>query len=556
MIAFLLVCVFVFFISLFSGAFVADVIKWRISRFDEFYLGFVLTNSFFTLISLFFPVSFLASIIFFILIVTFCFFKLNWTITYVTDIYNAIKNQIFKYPVFSIILSVFIVIAFSVSLYTPMMHRDAGLYHIQAIKWITEYPVIPGLANLHVRFGFNNNIFTFFAATTWETVLGQPIYCLNFIFVAVFIFYLFTRINISIDQRKYMHAVGHIIILIFIYDFCFKWLSTTSPDILALVGFVYIFLRANCIENNNDIGKLVIIFSLYLITVKLSVLPVLILAVYTFFINKYFKLKREHLVLHLLPFLIVVPWLIRNIVQTGWLVFPFPFLDLFSFKWKVPVANVIATKNDITGYARIPGNVFDATSMTFGESIPVWLKNQSIFYIVFLFISVLLACVFLILTLLKKINSNRYFTVSIISGLIGVVYWFLTAPDFRFGLPFMLILFVLPLLMIKVDFHINRIIFVIIFSTFLCYFIKTNWFHPWHFLKNVSKYYFLPYKMEQSENGKLVEYNYFLIDGKIKCLYPINTDLCFDKSLPCSSRLIKNLHLRGSELSDGFYVLP
>ncbi|EMO63800.1 hypothetical protein LEP1GSC133_1179, partial [Leptospira borgpetersenii serovar Pomona str. 200901868] len=33
---------------------------------------------------------------------------------------------------------------------------DSGLYHIQSIKWIQEYSVVPGLANLHGRFGFNS----------------------------------------------------------------------------------------------------------------------------------------------------------------------------------------------------------------------------------------------------------------------------------------------------------------------------------------------------------------------------------------------------------------
>ena len=32
---------------------------------------------------------------------------------------------------------------------------DTGLYHIQTIKWFNEFSLIPGLANLNDRFGFN-----------------------------------------------------------------------------------------------------------------------------------------------------------------------------------------------------------------------------------------------------------------------------------------------------------------------------------------------------------------------------------------------------------------
>ena len=34
---------------------------------------------------------------------------------------------------------------------------DSLLYHLQAIRWIREYPAVPGLANLYYRLGFNNS---------------------------------------------------------------------------------------------------------------------------------------------------------------------------------------------------------------------------------------------------------------------------------------------------------------------------------------------------------------------------------------------------------------
>lgn len=34
---------------------------------------------------------------------------------------------------------------------------DCGLYHLSAIRWVCEYPAVPGLALLHGRLGFNNS---------------------------------------------------------------------------------------------------------------------------------------------------------------------------------------------------------------------------------------------------------------------------------------------------------------------------------------------------------------------------------------------------------------
>ena len=57
------------------------------------------------------------------------------------------------------------------------MHDDTGLYHAQAIRWIEEYGVVPGLANLHSRFGYNSASFALsaFFSETW--LIGRPMHC-------------------------------------------------------------------------------------------------------------------------------------------------------------------------------------------------------------------------------------------------------------------------------------------------------------------------------------------------------------------------------------------
>lgn len=38
----------------------------------------------------------------------------------------------------------------------PCQFGDTGMYHLPMARWLVEYPIVPGLANLHGRFGFNN----------------------------------------------------------------------------------------------------------------------------------------------------------------------------------------------------------------------------------------------------------------------------------------------------------------------------------------------------------------------------------------------------------------
>ncbi|MFZ4575382.1 MAG: LIC_10190 family membrane protein, partial [Phycisphaerales bacterium] len=39
----------------------------------------------------------------------------------------------------------------------PCDHPDSGLYQLQAVRWASEFPIVPGLANLNNNLGFNNS---------------------------------------------------------------------------------------------------------------------------------------------------------------------------------------------------------------------------------------------------------------------------------------------------------------------------------------------------------------------------------------------------------------
>ena len=39
---------------------------------------------------------------------------------------------------------------------------------MNAIRWINEYSIVPGLANLHFRFGFNQSSFAYIAALNFH----------------------------------------------------------------------------------------------------------------------------------------------------------------------------------------------------------------------------------------------------------------------------------------------------------------------------------------------------------------------------------------------------
>jgi|SRR5882724_2743855 len=58
-------------------------------------------------------------------------------------------------------LPVVLLVAFLVAVRAagPCEHYDTGLYGSSLVRWTASYPLVPGLANLHGRFGFNSSVF-------------------------------------------------------------------------------------------------------------------------------------------------------------------------------------------------------------------------------------------------------------------------------------------------------------------------------------------------------------------------------------------------------------
>jgi hypothetical protein len=64
-------------------------------------------------------------------------------------------------------------------------YTDHGLYYLNSIRWNAEYPIVPGLANLHNRFGFNNSNFLLHAMLEVPAGRGYSSHVLNGLIAAM-----------------------------------------------------------------------------------------------------------------------------------------------------------------------------------------------------------------------------------------------------------------------------------------------------------------------------------------------------------------------------------
>jgi hypothetical protein len=67
----------------------------------------------------------------------------------------------------------------------PLQHWDSAEYHLQAVMWAEQYPVVPGLANLFARLAYNSSAFLFDAMLNAGPWTGQAHHVANSLLIMV-----------------------------------------------------------------------------------------------------------------------------------------------------------------------------------------------------------------------------------------------------------------------------------------------------------------------------------------------------------------------------------
>ena len=112
----------------------------------------------------------------------------------------------------------------------------------------------------------------------------------------------------------------------------------------------------------------------FAVTVKLPAVPILLLLPLWWI----FAEDKWHAAILLVApaAFVAAPFVARNVVQTGYLLYPFARLDLFSFDWKVPGADVQSMEYAVKYYAINSDrqNWHRTDQMALPEQIQLWLR--------------------------------------------------------------------------------------------------------------------------------------------------------------------------------------
>ena len=491
-------------------------------------VGAAINSAILGIISFWYPITAHVSIVLAILS-GLLFYKLFFEA--LVKLYLAIKN----WSVLGWIgMLAFATITILCSLHTSL-NNDSGLYYIQFMKWINSYPVIPGLANLHDRFGFNSTWHLLNAAFNMKTVGLTATNDLNgllFILVGIGCFDSASR---TASQKKIYDGIWAVFpILMFLL---LRFLTSTAPDLPATLIPLAYFSYLVAEKDKSSLPVLVMLIA-FASTIKvLSALHIIILLPVLYLTVKAKNFKSIGATV-LLGAFIVAPWLGRNVMQSGYLIFPMESIDLVEVDWKVPHEMAANARKMIDTHARSGSYDLSKYGAPTSEWLSFWLSVQSK-SVLGLMGFVALSSLILLLWVVMNLVANKRTEMALvklslaITVLTSFVFWWSSGPNPRFiyGVVFFFFAYVLTMAFTKVRMGVLLKIIPVVALVPLIMITRT-----------VLK-----------ETGPKIptEYSSFKLEGT-SIFYPTKTDKCWEQELPCSTRERTDLKMRGDDLKSGF----
>ncbi len=325
---------------------------------------------------------------------------------------------------------------------TGVIHYDTGLYHAQSIRWIEEYGVVPGLGNLHSRLAYNSAAFCLSALYSMAFLGGQSYHCcagfLAFL-LALVCLEAFIKGGMKKPALSDFARIIAIYYLLMIFD---EMVSPASDYFMVLLVFFILIRWLELIEKKEDSYlpyAFLCVLSVSVITVKLSGALILLLTVKPAIMMLKEKRGKEILKFLAAGILTVLPFLIRNVILSGWLVYPFTSIDLFSFAFKIPKGMADYDAKEIQVWGRGFSDVG-----RYGDPplkwLPEWaaqLDGSNKAFLVMALLGISLWMVYLAYAVIKRRNDMLDFLHTAGTLMACFLFWLLSAPLVRYGCVFL-----------------------------------------------------------------------------------------------------------------------
>ena len=436
---------------------------------------------------------------------------------------------------------------------------DTWFYHAQSMQWIKEYAAVPGLGNIHGRFAFNSNYFVISAFYAFWFTDDQVLFPLCSFFFMILSVRLLTKLDHARVSGDHRWFIVYFLLMIFLSFQTLLLISSTSTDIISLILIVYVFLLFFEVYQQEQKGfENLILWSLVALSVTFKLSSLLIVFLLLFTIPKALKEGRFFTYVTI-AVLIGLPFIARNIMISGYLLYPVPSLDILSVDWKIPMEEVQFEKDLVEGWAKQP---YGSTYMEKFEDIPkildlpfrdwlkIWWPAQSIKWQAFMLLG-LLNIPLLFLSLFRKEHA---YSIAFGALVVNLLFWFDQAPQPRFAYGFIffgsaLILGYMGSFFLRY-LHPKRLIFIALLAYFPVLFLIRD---EVTYTPLISSALLLPNYQTEIKTEEFEAHNFTLNVPSEEP--PASIYWCYNSPLPCTPLPKKNVEMRGESFGQGFRIV-
>ena len=318
------------------------------------------------------------------------------------------------------------------------LHFDTGLYHAQAIRWIEEYGVVPGLANLHCRLAYNSSAFLLTALYSFHFLLPVSLHTVAG-YMALLLAIKGLEATAVFRRKKVLVSDFLKVAALFYVSIIFTEMISPASDYFAMIFLFFLIIRwVELVEKKEeDITpySLLCVLVAVTVTIKLSAGIMLLLVIKPVVALLKEKQWKEIGIYLLAGIISVFPYLARNIILSGWLVYPLASLDFFNFDWEIPIGEVQYDREEIRVYAKGMTDVM-LKDTPISQWLPDWFTALKTLEKLWVLSSVAAIGMILLAALLfvRKKRKEKY--PMIFMGLVliaGYLFWQLSTPLVRYG---------------------------------------------------------------------------------------------------------------------------
>jgi hypothetical protein len=321
---------------------------------------------------------------------------------------------------------------------------DNESYYVQTIKWLTEYGFVKGVANVHPflgQFSFWHVLQSGFSFSFLPINFND----INGFLLLIGIYYFFEKEQFTTKNWSFFSVIFLV--------FYFQFLDAPSPDLPILVFSAIVFNEF--IEHSKE-EKSILLFIIYMIFLKLTFAPILILALVYLTRNK-----------KLIPFFSITSilfgsiWIVKNILITGYPFFPLPLFEA-DFDWKMG-KSVLTKLAQVTIDAGYSENLLETKNLTLIKKLKLWFHLNGINA----FFNKGMLILFLIIPLTQFFKRNQNFKILYFILLIHFTFLLVTSPQYRFFLPSFILFSTILIYEISTYIFFEMKKFILVFSLLL-----------------------------------------------------------------------------------------